>query len=78
MSKILAETSEAILQTLKDQFLKTPNCQKEWLSISKGFEDKWNFPHCLGSLDGKDIRIDVQKCQEHISTITRVFTASFF
>ena len=26
MSKILAEMSEAILQTLKDQFLKTPNC----------------------------------------------------
>ena len=78
MSKILAETSEAILQTLKDQFLKTPNCQKEWLGISKDFEGKWNFPHCLGSLDGKDIRIGVQKCQGHISTITRVFTASFF
>ena len=29
MSKTLAETSEAIFQTLKDQFLKTPNCQKE-------------------------------------------------
>ena len=46
------ETSEAIFQTLKDQFLKTPNCQKEWLSTSEGFEDKWNFPHCLSFLDG--------------------------
>ena len=61
MSKILAETSEAIFQTLKDQFLKTPNCQKEWLSISKGFEDKWNFPHCLGSLDGKYTYIECLK-----------------
>ena len=51
MSKILAETS----QTLEDQFLKTPNRQKEWLSISKGSEEKWNFSHCLGSLDGKHI-----------------------
>ena len=40
MSKILAETSEAIFQILKDQFLKTPDCQREWLNISKGFEDK--------------------------------------
>ena len=58
MSKILAETSQAILQTLKDQFLKTPNCQNECLSISEGFEEKWVFPHCLGSLDGKHIRIE--------------------
>ena len=40
MSKILAETSQAIFQTLKDQFLKTPNCQNECLSISKGFKEK--------------------------------------
>ena len=58
MSKILAETSQAIFQTLKDQFLKTPNCQNECLSISKGFKEKWVFPHCLGSLDGKHIRIE--------------------
>ena len=29
MSKIFAETSETIFETLKDQFLKAPNCQKE-------------------------------------------------
>ena len=55
-SKIFAETSEAIFQTLKDPFLKTPNCQKDWLSTSKGFEDKWDFPHFLGSLDWKQLR----------------------
>ena len=57
ISKILAETSEAIFQSVKDQFLKTPNCQREWLSISKGFEHKWNFQHCLGPVDGKHMRI---------------------
>ena len=61
ISKILARASEAIFQTLKDPFLKTPNCQKEWLSISKGFEDKWNFPHCLVSLGGKHIHIECPK-----------------
>ena len=64
--------SEAIFQTLKEQFLKTPNCQKEWRSISNIFEDKCNFLHCVGSLDGKvsTSPSSVQKCQEHIITTT--------
>ena len=56
INRILSETSEAIFQTLKYQIFKTSNYQKEWLSVSKDFEDKWNFPHCLDSLDGKHIR----------------------
>ncbi|CAH2013161.1 unnamed protein product [Acanthoscelides obtectus] len=32
---------------------KMPKNQEEWLQIAKGFEKRWNFPHCLGSIDGK-------------------------
>jgi hypothetical protein len=27
------------------------------LSISKGYEDRWQLPHCLGTLDGKHVGI---------------------
>lgn len=30
-----------------------PRNQEEWLQIAEGFEKRWNFPHCLGSIDGK-------------------------
>jgi hypothetical protein len=34
-----------------------PKTLQEWLTIAKGFEELWNFPHCLGALDGKHIVI---------------------
>ena len=72
MRKILAGTSEAIFQTLKDQFLKTPNCQKKWLSIPKGFENKWNFPRCLGSLDVFKITTTVLKYRSMFQLIQSI------
>ena len=34
-------------------YLKLPSTAEEWLIISKLFEDKWHYPHCLGAIDGK-------------------------
>jgi hypothetical protein len=32
-----------------------PSTQEEWLAISHEFEKMWNFPHCLGAMDGKHV-----------------------
>lgn len=32
-----------------------PDSQTEWKNVSKQFETLWNFPMCLGALDGKHI-----------------------
>lgn len=34
-----------------------PKTTEEWLQISKDFENIWQFPHTLGALDGKHVRI---------------------
>lgn len=34
-----------------------PESEGEWSTIARGFEEKWQFPHCLGAIDGKHIRI---------------------
>lgn len=34
-----------------------PNSKNEWKEISRKFETKWNFPLCLGAVDGKHVSI---------------------
>jgi hypothetical protein len=29
----------------------------DWLVVSKEFEEKWNYPSCIGAIDGKHIAI---------------------
>lgn len=29
--------------------------EEEWLKVAQQFEEKWNFPHCCGSVDGKHV-----------------------
>ena len=61
VSKIVSETSSAIYNALKNPYLKNPSLRNEWLTIASGFEETWNFPHCLGAIDGKHIRIECPK-----------------
>ncbi|XP_029969512.1 protein ANTAGONIST OF LIKE HETEROCHROMATIN PROTEIN 1 isoform X2 [Salarias fasciatus] len=57
ISMIVSQTCEALHRTLHDEYLKTPNTEKEWLDIAQDFLQKWQFPHCLGAIDGKHITI---------------------
>ena len=36
---------------------KTQRTADEWRQVALGFETRWNYPHCLGGLDGKHVRI---------------------
>ena len=35
----------------------TPKSEEAWLEIAKVFSCRWNFPNCIGALDGKRIRL---------------------
>ena len=56
--QIIKETTEAIYSSLKDEYLTIPCSQNEWQKIAEDFENLLNFPHCIGALDGKHIRIE--------------------
>lgn len=34
-----------------------PKTPQEWLQVANTFFERWNFPHCLGSIDGKHVAI---------------------
>ena len=52
---MVEEVCEAIWE-LNSNFLAVPS-ENEWLNIASDFERIANFPHCLGAIDGKHIRI---------------------
>ncbi|XP_011865182.1 PREDICTED: uncharacterized protein LOC105560570, partial [Vollenhovia emeryi] len=54
--KVIQETCENIWQALAPLFLKAPTVEK-WNEIAEHFYNRWNLPNCVGSIDGKHIRI---------------------
>lgn len=57
VAQIIAETTVIIWNVLKDIYMPIPNVRK-WKSISERYSLLWNLPNCIGSLDGKHIRIE--------------------
>lgn len=57
MSKLIVEVCQALVDIMEDEFIHTPTEVQEWQQVAQGFQDKWQFPHTLGALDGKHIRI---------------------
>ena len=54
--RIILETCKAIWAVLlENEFLKAPSTEHKWKQIAKGFELKWNFPNCVGAIDGKHV-----------------------
>ena len=61
ISNLLRETCEAIWHALKEKYLNVQSTTSDWLRIAKEFEDEWNFPNCIGPIDGKNIVMDCPK-----------------
>lgn len=59
-ANIISETCQAIWKNLLPIILPGELSETEWLKIAKDFEDKCNFPHCIGAIDGKHIIIEVK------------------
>ena len=60
---ILQETCTAIWQALQPSWVRVPSNASEWASIADQFETMWNFPNCVGAMDGKHVVIQAPaKC----------------
>ena len=54
VGRIIFTTCEALWKVLA-KYIKCPKTKEEWKSIEYEFQTRWNFPHCIGALDGKHV-----------------------
>lgn len=53
---IIHQTCRAIWKHLQPLYMPVPGC-KQWEEIAHGFGTRWNFPNCLGAVDGKHVAV---------------------
>ena len=74
---IINETCKVIVTVLAGTYLKFPSHQEDLRNIEKTFKEKWNFPHCIGTVDGKHIEI-IGVVWGRSTIITKAQTQLFF
>lgn len=54
VAKAIKDTCAAINRRMMDTHLARPT-EQEWRNIASKFSTRWNFPNCIGAIDGKHI-----------------------
>ena len=60
VSRIVPETCSALWNVLQPEVLPEPD-ELMWKKTSLDFEKLWQFPHCVGAIDGKHVQIQAPK-----------------
>ena len=56
VAKIIPDTCQAFLEILHPEVMAVPD-QAGWAKIAADFQDRWQFSHCIGSINGKRVII---------------------
>lgn len=56
VQQIVNTTCEALWEQLSQMVMPTPD-EEKWKSIAKEFWQQWNYPNCIGAIDGKHVEI---------------------
>lgn len=56
VAKIVKEVCIEIWRTLQPLYLPVPT-EEVWRKAEIGFREMWNFPNCVGSIDGKHVKL---------------------
>lgn len=56
VSEIISETTDALWKVLVPICVAPPS-EDKWMQIATNFGIKWNFPNCIGAIDGKHVII---------------------
>lgn len=56
VAAIVKDTCSKIWEVLHEEYIPQPTTQM-WYDVAKRYSSKWNFPNCIGSIDGKHIEV---------------------
>lgn len=56
MGRIVKDVAAAIWESMVGEVMPAPTLE-DWRAIAEEFHQRWNFPNCLGSIDGKHVVI---------------------
>ncbi|XP_050032302.2 uncharacterized protein [Dermacentor andersoni] len=57
VGSLIQKTCTVIYKELKDDFMKAPKSEEDWKEVMRVFNDKCNFPNCVGALSGRHVVI---------------------
>ena len=55
ISRLVPEVCHVIIKIFMEEYMSLPDSKEKWLSVAKEFEKKWQFPNCVGAIDGKHV-----------------------
>ena len=55
---IIRETCDGLWDALQPTYMKAPETVQDWIKVANEFEEQWNFPNCIGAVDGKHVRME--------------------
>lgn len=69
---IIDQVCIGIYTEMKDEL---PSLTKEqWLNVSNKFNHKWNFPNCLGAIDGRHCNQTTTECRLAVLQLQSIYT----
>ena len=78
VGRSIEETCSVLWHTLSEQsYLHVPSDINDWRKIAMEFEQRWNFPHALGALDGKNVVMQAPLHQDQPFLTTKRPTVLF-
>ena len=55
ISRFVPEVCQVIIESFMEECMSLPDSKEKWLSVGKKSEEKWQFPNCVGAIDGKHV-----------------------
>ena len=73
IASIVYNVCDSIYEVLQPIYMSPPS-EEDWKQIKHGFSTRWNFPNCIGVLDGKHIMMRCPPNSHSVLQLQRIFS----